>query len=479
MENIKINYIMQVSYQILNMCLPFITSPYISRILGAEKLGIYSYTYSIANVFILFINLGVEKYGSRTIAEIKDNKTLLNKVFSELLFLRIFLGSITCIIYLVAIIFFFDYKEFFIIQGLLLISAILDINWFFFGMEKFKITVTKNFLIKLGTVSSIFLFVKAKQDLWRYIAVMAIGTLGSQSAVWLVVKRYVSIVQIKFSDMILHIKPLMILFIATLAQSAYTYIDKIMIGALSNMEQLGYCENAYKIVSFPMGIITSFGVVMLPRMAMLYKSNDKKIELYIHHSLHLVMIVAFGIFAGMIIIGRNFSVLFWGTDFIISGEIVSIISPIVLFMSWSDIIRNLYLIPKKYDKEYTTAIILGAIFNIVFNALLIPKLGAYGAAISTIFSYLSIAFYQTWVTRKELPYTKFFKEILPYIGISIITIGSVNLIIAQLTTTNALIILIVQILLGVIFYGGMSLFLLIIRKDEFILRLLKILRFKK
>ena len=165
MENIKINYIMQVSYQILNMCLPFITSPYISRILGAEQLGIYSYTYSIANVFILFINLGVEKYGSRTIAEIKDNKTLLNKVFSELLFLRIFLGSITCIIYLVAIIFFFDYKEFFIIQGLLLISAILDINWFFFGMEKFKITVTKNFLIKLGTVSSIFLFVKAKQDL--------------------------------------------------------------------------------------------------------------------------------------------------------------------------------------------------------------------------------------------------------------------------------------------------------------------------
>ena len=98
MESVKKNYIFQVSYQILNMLLPFVTSPYISRILGAENLGIYSYTYSVANIFILFINLGIEKYGSRMIAAAKENKNFLNKVFSELLILKIILGILVTVL---------------------------------------------------------------------------------------------------------------------------------------------------------------------------------------------------------------------------------------------------------------------------------------------------------------------------------------------------------------------------------------------
>ncbi|ALS18153.1 flippase [Clostridium butyricum] len=469
MESIRKNYAFQIAYQILNMCIPFITSPYISRVLGAENLGIYSYTYSIANIFIIFINLGIEKYGSRTIAMVKSDRQKLNYVFSELLFIRIILGTITILLYAIGILMFFDYKEYFVIQGLLLVGAVIDINWFFFGIEKFKITVTRNFLLKICTVCCIFIFVKNKEDLWKYIVVIALGTVISQSAIWIVVKNYVSIVKIKKTDLIPHIKPILILFIAVLAQSAYTYIDKIMIGTLGNMEQLGFCDNAYKIISFPMGVITSLGVVMLPRMSMLYTLNkNEQASYYIKESMKIVMIIACGIVAGMVAVGKDFSIIFWGENFETSGIVVSIISPIVFFMSWSDVIRNQYLIPKKYDKKYTIAIVIGAIVNIILNMLFIPFYGAIGAAIGTVVSYFSIAVYQTFATRKELPYLSFIKDIVPFFIFSIIMITCVQLT-KNILGTVTIVGLLIQIIVGILVYGILVLIYMILKKDAFIM----------
>ena len=45
--------------------LPIVTAPYLARVLGANQLGIYSYTLSVANYFVLFSLLGIEKYGTR------------------------------------------------------------------------------------------------------------------------------------------------------------------------------------------------------------------------------------------------------------------------------------------------------------------------------------------------------------------------------------------------------------------------------
>ena len=67
-KNVKINFIYSTIYQMLAIITPLITSPYVSRVLGSEGVGAYSYTYSIASMFALFGMLGVNNYGNRTIA---------------------------------------------------------------------------------------------------------------------------------------------------------------------------------------------------------------------------------------------------------------------------------------------------------------------------------------------------------------------------------------------------------------------------
>lgn len=83
--SIKKNFMYQMIYQILIIILPFVTSPYIARVIGAEGLGTYSYSYSIAYYFVLFSMLGLSNYGNRIIAQNRESQDKLNEVFSNVL----------------------------------------------------------------------------------------------------------------------------------------------------------------------------------------------------------------------------------------------------------------------------------------------------------------------------------------------------------------------------------------------------------
>ena len=87
-KSITKNYVYNLIYQILLIIIPIITIPYISRILGAENIGIYNYTLSISAYFILFGSLGVSLYGQREIAYNQKDKYQYSKIFLELFILK-------------------------------------------------------------------------------------------------------------------------------------------------------------------------------------------------------------------------------------------------------------------------------------------------------------------------------------------------------------------------------------------------------
>ena len=183
--SLKVNIIYQFLYEILIIFIPLFTIPYVSRVLGAENIGLFSYTYAVANYFVLFANLGIKNYGSRTIAMVRNNKEDLNRIFSEILSVHIVFSIIITFIYLVLLSFGVeDNQNIFLIQGIYVFAAIFDINWFFFGIEKFKLTVGRNTLVKILSVVLVFVFVKTQTDLWIYALILALSVFGGQSVVW-------------------------------------------------------------------------------------------------------------------------------------------------------------------------------------------------------------------------------------------------------------------------------------------------------
>ena len=161
MSSIKKNFSYNLVYQILNLVILLVTSPYIARVLGPDKSGIYSYTYSVANFFLLAAMLGVNNYGNRSIALIRDDKEKLSKTFSSIYVLQLLTSAISVTAYVIYLVWIIDAnRTVALVQGVYLMSAAFDINWFFFGLEKFKLTVTRNMVIRILSLVGIFVFVK-------------------------------------------------------------------------------------------------------------------------------------------------------------------------------------------------------------------------------------------------------------------------------------------------------------------------------
>ena len=394
---------LQTVYQVLITSLPLITAPYLSRVLGATSLGIYSFTSSVVLYFTLFAMLGTVNYGTRAIALVKGNQVERSKCFWSILALQVFSSSVCAIAYIMyMLVFCKENHNIAWIQGIAIISCLFDITWLYFGIEDFKVTVTRSMVIKILTVLSILSFVKKPEDLWLYTLIMSIGTLANQVVLWFSIPRYISIVRITVKDVLKHIKPNLILFIPLLAMSVYHIMDKTMLGALSSYEQSGYYYNADKLINIPLCIINGIGTVMLPRMSSLYNSDkrDKANSLFLV-SLEGIALVSVAMACGIAAISGEFVPFFFGKGYDACILLTVVLSPVLVIKGITNTIRTQYLVPLSKEKYYMNSVLSGAVTNLFFNLLLIPKLGAMGAVLGTLLAELVSCLVQFLVIIKD------------------------------------------------------------------------------
>jgi len=469
MSNLKKNIVYNISYQMLMLILPIITTPYISRILGPEGIGIYSYTNSIASYFVLFAMLGVINYGNRSIAMIREDKFELSRTFWSIYLLQLLTSILAIIFYIFYFSFYVkEYQLIVLIQGIYLISAMLDINWFFFGIEQFKLTVTRNVFVRLASVCLIFIFVKNSGDLWIYSIIMTGGILISQIILWGNIRKFIFYVRPKFNDIYKHLYPSLVLFIPVITISIYRIMDKIMLGSMSSISQVGFYENSDKIISIPMGIITALGTVMLPRMSNLVtKGNHELSAKYIRNSMQFVIFLACAITFGLAGIAPIFVPIFFGTKFLECSNLIINLSPIIVFVSWANVIRTQYLIPNSKDKIYIISVLIGAFLNFVINSLLIGKFGAEGAVVGTVVAEMSVALYQTIMVRKNLEIGLYLKSNFMFIFFGLIMFlivrGIGNLLNSNLLTLT------IEVTVGAIVYIALSYIYMYKQKSDLII----------
>ena len=392
------NFIYNSLYQILLICIPLILTPYLSRTIGADGMGIYSYVFTVCDYFALFAMLGIKNHGSRVIARSRDNKENLSKAFWSIYYIQITTTVIAICAYVLYIIVLCEtsYKTYSFIEGMYLVSIAIDFTWFFSGLEDFKNIVIKNTLIKLLTIILIIIFVRSIEDLYKYIFIMAAGYLFGNLSLLKKVINSISFYKADTKAIKKNIRPILVLFISVLAISLYKSMDKIMLKQLGNITQLGYYEYADKISYIQVCLTTAFGTVMLPRMANLSNTIDiKKVKVIIRTAIAGIMFLSIGMSFGIIAVSDNFVPLYLGQNFKNVAGIVKLLVISGIFVSWANVIRTLYLIPFERDNVYVKSVLVGAILNIALNMALIPSMGAQGAAIATIGAESSVAIYQT------------------------------------------------------------------------------------
>ncbi|MDO5557060.1 MAG: flippase [Clostridia bacterium] len=464
-KSVSINYFYNLFYQILVIVLPLITTPYLSRTLGAEAIGTYSFTLSIVTYFVLFGSLGVAIYGQREIAYVQDNKKSKTSIFWEIFLLRLITMVISMIIYYLIYGIKGNYVIYYRILIIELINQAVDISWFFQGLEEFKKTVIRNSAVKLLFVASVFLFIKTPNDLIKYILIVSLANLFGNVSLWLYLPKYLNKIKLKELNIIKHFKPIIILFIPQIAIQLYTVMDRTMIGMICpDIEEVGFYEQAQKIVKLLLTIVTSLGTVMIPRMAHTLSKDDQfMVKEYIKKSFSFVVFLAFPICVGICLIAKEFVPIFFGEGYDQVIILIQVISPIILFIGISNLIGNQYLLPARKQKEFTISVTCGAVVNMILNYFLIKEFAAMGASIATVIAEFVVVAIQSYYIYKIINIKEIF-DIARNNIIATIVMFFVVVILNKIVGLTEIACVVFKTVIGVLSYIGM-LFLL---KDEFV-----------
>lgn len=473
-KNIAKNYVFNLAYQILAILIPLITTPYLSRVLGAENIGIYSYTLSITTYFILFGSLGVSLYGQREIAYFQDDIKKRSKSFYEISIMKCITMFISLFIFYIVFCLKGEYHIYYKILILEIVANMIDISWYFQGLEEFKKTVTRNIIVKLISVVSIFLFVKGKSDLVLYFIIYTLSTFLGNFSLWLYLPKYVK--KIKFKDLNIkkHIKPTIMLFIPQIATQIYTVLDKTMIGTIiADKSEVGFYEQAQKIIKMLMALATSLGTVMMPRIAATYaKGEIKKVREYMNKSFAFITMLAFPLMLGIISVAYHFVPVFYGEGYDKVSVLLCVISPIIVLIGLSNVTGTQYLLPTKQQNKYTISVIVGAVVNFFFNLILIKSLASIGASIATVIAEFAVTLTQFILIRKEIKILDVIKITYKYVIASIIMFIC-SLIIGHLISNNILSIFAQVGISGITYFV-----MLIILKDKMIFEGIEIIKNK-
>lgn len=414
-KSIKKNYIFNTFYQILTMITPLITTPYVSRVLGADGVGTISYVESIVSYFALFAAMGISTYGQREISYVQDSLEKRSIVFWNTKIFTCITTGIIIILYV-----FFAYTSpqavLYYIMIFNLLSIMFDVTWFFQGLEEFGKIVLRNLIFKVISIVYIFIFVKSADDILLYAFGNTFFTFISNLTLWGYLPKYVCKIEKKNIQPFKDFKVILALFVPTIAIQVYTVLDKTMIGIITNNAyENGYYEQALKISRMALMLVASLGTVMIPRIGYHYQNNNvEEVKRLMYRGYRFVWLLGIPLCFGLIMVSSNFVPWFFGEGYDKVIVLLQILSCLILAIGINNVTGIQYLIPTKRENIFSLTVIVGACFNFGLNIILIPRIQSMGAAIATVAAETLIAIVQIFIVRKELRPSRIIGESINY-----------------------------------------------------------------
>ena len=461
------NYFYNMISEVLAILVPLITTPYVSRVLNPTEIGNYGFTSGVVSYFGIVAALGTANYAKRELAYVQNDAIERSKVFWEILILRAITTSCAFVLYLGFMhITSSDLKLLYKIQIITVLSWYCDISWLFGGMEDFKVVSMRNTLIKSLGMILIFVFVRNCHDTWKYTAILSGSLLIGNLTAVPYMKKYIVKIPVRSLRIFKHMRGVLIMFASVVAVQLYTVLDQTMLGRMVNTTEVGYYTQAQKIIRVALTIISSFALVLLPRIATLYKENNKKeMEKYWRISIDYLFMLSMPMMIGCVACADQFVPLFYGPGYEPVSLLLIVLSVLFVILGSGQILGTL-LTAIDMQKNATVAVSLGAGVNICLNLILIRRYHAVGAAASSVVAESLVTFIQLLYLKNSFDFSYALKSIVRYSVPSLIMVIAI-LLIKQLPI-NGWISFIVQVSSGVIIYF----MILILRKDPMIFDLM-------
>lgn len=404
--SIKKNFAYKSALTLSSYLMAFITFPYVSRVLGVERIGLVNFVDNTISYFLLFATMGVNLLGVREIAAVKDDPERRNKVFSNILGLNLLFTLATLLVYILIVSLvpkLNQYSELFYIGSAKILCTAFVMEWFFTGIENFRYITIRSLAIKFLYVLAVFLFVKTRAD-YRLYFVLTMGTVVVNAAVnSIYIRRFVRIRGRDLVDL-RYLKQNAVLGIYSVMTSMYLTFNVMYLGLVSDNIQVGYYTTAFKVYTVILGLFSAFTNVMLPRMSALLAEGEKdRFQKLVDKSFRAMCTFSIPMIVCSVILAPQIIYVLSGPGYEGAITPMRIIMPAALFVGIAQVLAIQILTPMKQDKVLFTASMIGAFVSIVINVMMVPYMKSMGSATVLLCSEFAVTMsYAVYVLRKKI-----------------------------------------------------------------------------
>lgn len=403
-KSLKLNAILNTIRQSLTILFPLITFPYVSRVLGTDEFGKYTFSASVVTYFQLFAAFGISTFAIREGAAIRNDRKAVSGLASDLFSFNIITCTLAYAALFVLVMFtpkLHSYAGLVFIQSACMILTMLGLDWVNNVYEDFLYITIRYIVIQIIALICIFVFVRSGADTMKYCLILVGGSYGGNLLNLLYIRKYIELPRPRTFPVKKYIVPLSILFVNSLATTIYVNSDVTMIGIFLSDTEVGLYSFASKIYNILKYFINAAVIVTIPRLAAVVNKDQKAYNSLIQTVLISLLIFLLPVATGLFMLSKQIVMVAGGEEYIGGYSSLMVLSFSLIFALLASICTNCILIIHKLEKRVLTSTIISATTNVILNLVLIPAIGIVGAALTTVIAELVNLVIQFYFSRKD------------------------------------------------------------------------------
>lgn len=401
-HSLKVNGSLNLIKQFCAVGFPIITFPYVSRVLGGEGFGQYSFANSIINYFLLIAALGINTYAVREGAKIRDTSDKIGSFCNEVFSINIMSMIIAYTLLFLVVLFcnkLHPYLILILIQCISIFLVTIGTDWVNIIYEDYAYITIRYIIIQILGLLAIFAFVNSPNDVLTYTLIMTLIYSGGNILNYFYIKRYV---KIKFTwkmNLKKHLPAMLAFFSSAVSVLIYVNSDITILGLYYSDETVGIYSISSKIQGILKQLFNAIVVVSIPKLANIQQKSIDEYNRMLQKILDTVLLVVLPGICGMFMLSKKIVWIVAGDEYITGATSLSILSIASLFAIGGSFLNNCILTIKNGEREILIGTSCAALINIALNFALIPTFGINAAAFTTLIAEMVACVY--YILRKK------------------------------------------------------------------------------
>lgn len=386
-KQLAINIFWLYALQGINYLIPAAMLPYLVRVLGIEQYGLISFAQSIAQYFIIATDYGFNFSATRAIAQNRQNKDEVFRVFWVTITIKIFLlflgGFVLGAVVIMSPLLHANMNIYFAAYVAVIGNVIFPI-WLFQGLERMQTISIITGLAKLVSALLVVLLVHGKQDTLLATLLLSggfliAGVVGMGVALRNHVTRFVAPTG---RDILAVLREGRHLFFTTAAISLYTNTNTFLVGLIAGTEQAGYFSLADKLIRATAGLVAPVVQATYPHIIRLISQSREQAVAFLRKMLRKGVAIGLLMGVSVLLLAKPIAHIAFSHNAPTAVPLLHVLSVFPLFCCMNFIFGTLVLVPFGFDKVQSRFLIAVGLINVVLGCVLIPHYGALGGVLT-------------------------------------------------------------------------------------------------